>query len=742
MNLFSKRPLCKFTAAYLAALIISVILFDCRLGAILLLLSLGIIGAASALIIKNTKNPELQILPYFMGVMLACIMALLFFTLPYKQAQALHGERCDIECKISEISYKSELNANFFIKITKCNGKDCNIKAKATVWDGGDFSRGDVLQAKASFELPSSMIGGFDEKTYLLSNETFLSCELENVSVISSGKSTSPISALADSIERRLAANLSDNSYALVSALLLGRTSSLDQQISGNFRRLGISHLLAISGMHFTLLIGALSLIIDMFSISFRKRKLIIIIFAVFYMALVGFPMSVCRAGIMVIASALGALLFAKREGVTSLFAAMLLLCLISPYAIFDIGLWLSFAATLCLILISQYQNKKNEARYYLYGGMRVVGYERNEDKKSKIIYYFAVPILAAMSTLPLSAMFFGECSVLGAPATLLLSLPFDIMLLLSLLIGIGITPLAGICDAICQFVISVTGYFAKFDGVTVSLLTPHAIIATAVLFTAAGVIIIAKLQRRTVIKTLVYAVLLFCIIITAGDIASKLSNKDRTHIYFANFQTNDALVLRTANTTLLIDMSNGSSACFDLLAYELSRNGISKFDGVIITDAKARHTQTLAKLMSNYSIGSIYLLPPSNIDGENAQYHIKAAAEKHGVECTTLAKSDRISVDDCEVSVINRSYILGSELPVTYFEIATPKGSVAYIGASFEQTNIPTPQCDVLIFGAHGPKPKQSFKASSNAWVAKPISSYATGDFSVFDGYIRLTLK
>ena len=146
----------------------------------------------------------------------------------------------------------------------------------------------------------------------------------------------------------RLMTQLPDEHLAgLEAAMLLGDRRFLPSNVRDTFRASGVSHLLAVSGLHLSLLCGLLS------AGRFRKYRfwwpslLLRAAAAVFYMALTGFSVSVCRAGAMFLLALLADAWLQPYDLLTSLGVAAVVLGLQNPYAPCEIGFQLSFCAVL-----------------------------------------------------------------------------------------------------------------------------------------------------------------------------------------------------------------------------------------------------------------------------------------------------------------------------------------------------------------------------------------------------------
>jgi competence protein ComEC len=139
----------------------------------------------------------------------------------------------------------------------------------------------------------------------------------------------------------------------IVQALIYGERKQLDEMLLEGYQKLGLIHLLAISGLHVTLLVGAVFfLLIRLFTRETATIMLLIILPV--YIVLTGSSPSVIRA-------CLTAMLFlaANYRKMTllpldTLSIAFLLMLITDPYMLWDVGFQLSFAVTFALILSSQ----------------------------------------------------------------------------------------------------------------------------------------------------------------------------------------------------------------------------------------------------------------------------------------------------------------------------------------------------------------------------------------------------
>ena len=212
-------------------------------------------------------------------------------------------------------------------------------------------------------------------------------------------------------------------------------SGELSQDMTDAFRRTGTSHLLAISGLHLSLISQLLYLLLhQLFRRSLNRDgdssagflpALITIAFVLFYMALTGWSVGVVRAGVMMILCHSGRLLGRRGDSLNSLGLAALILLLPDPRVALNLGFLLSFSATLGLALLSSpltvwiYRRLQRFLRR-----IRVWRLTRLSRRAARYLASsFGVSTAASLLTLPFVLLFFGSFPLIS-PLSNLLSLP------------------------------------------------------------------------------------------------------------------------------------------------------------------------------------------------------------------------------------------------------------------------------------------------------------------------------
>jgi len=138
---------------------------------------------------------------------------------------------------------------------------------------------------------------------------------------------------------------------AVLEALLLGADGRLDQRTDRQFQKTGLYHLLAISGAHVAVVTFLFYSLLSLVIIRKRTIHLVLLAALVFYALLVEGQPSVFRAVIMASVFLLGKLIFADTNLLNTLALSALVLLLLNPFSLEDVGFQLTFLASLSLIL-------------------------------------------------------------------------------------------------------------------------------------------------------------------------------------------------------------------------------------------------------------------------------------------------------------------------------------------------------------------------------------------------------
>ncbi len=220
--------------------------------------------------------------------------------------------------------------------------------------------------------------------------------------------------AMRDAIETFLP----EAEASLCSAVLIGDKYALDQSVKDDFRVVGASHFVVVSGMHFAILC---MLSLGLFRKLFRRRYIyypLTYLVIILYMMITGFQPSVMRSGIMMLILMTGRWAMRQTDSLTSLgVAGFLMPFIFTPYGCGDIGMILSFAATFAIIVWADPIYAKLRIRTkpsHLVTGWLVKGV-------NYLISLISVCLSANILAIPLSVFLFNGFSLMTLLSSLVL---------------------------------------------------------------------------------------------------------------------------------------------------------------------------------------------------------------------------------------------------------------------------------------------------------------------------------
>jgi competence protein ComEC len=242
-------------------------------------------------------------------------------------------------------------------------------------------------------------------------------------------------------------------SSSILEGVILGNKSAVSQDLKDKFRITGLSHIIAVSGMHIVILSSIVMYFLLLLGLWRNQAFYGAVTFILIYVALVGLPSSAIRAGIMGMIYLLGQKLGRQTMSSRIIVLAGILMLLFNPLLLFyDIGFQLSFLAVLGLIYFEPLV--RNFIKFLLNKFLRL----NLQKKYENLLMLFSVTLAAQIFTLPIIIYNFGNISFIS-PLTNMLILPviYYVMLFgfLSSLIGTIWGSLGWLLSLPCYFLLS-----------------------------------------------------------------------------------------------------------------------------------------------------------------------------------------------------------------------------------------------------------------------------------------------
>lgn len=215
----------------------------------------------------------------------------------------------------------------------------------------------------------------------------------------------------------------SEKQAGIITGMMLGNKNCISHDIKADFDRIGVYHLLAVSGIHVSILSSIFTLILKRFRLDEKIIALLSILFVFMFMSVSCFTPSVVRAGIMSIICFLATVIKRKNYPINSLSIAVILISIFNPDIGGNIGFLLSVSASLGILVLSK----------------PFLEYMKGDKKLNPYFYGFGESILVSISanifTFPIIAIYFKKFSLISVVSNILLVLPATMMMFLAFIL-------------------------------------------------------------------------------------------------------------------------------------------------------------------------------------------------------------------------------------------------------------------------------------------------------------------
>ena len=210
--------------------------------------------------------------------------------------------------------------------------------------------------------------------------------------------------------------NLPANSAALIQGMVMGMTDYIPVETHIAMQRSGVAHLFAVSGLHLNIFAAFVLLLLSKFRLSPRVQSLITLACGFAFLAAVGFSASVMRALVMLAIIILARIVSMRADTLNSVGIALLVICIMRPYWVLGMGIWLSAGSCIGIALHTKPVSDRIKARFTAEAGTRR---RRSIDLLADTI---GISVSAYFLTLPLLFLMHGWISITAIIVNVLIS--------------------------------------------------------------------------------------------------------------------------------------------------------------------------------------------------------------------------------------------------------------------------------------------------------------------------------
>lgn len=549
--------------------------------------------------------------------------------------------------------------SNFWVAVDVVEeaGRRMTVSANLILYvseGGAGVHRGDRIRCAARVKVPRrlGLPGEFDFQRYLRLqgiDATGTLASRDDI-VLIRGDSDGRILRRVDLVSERLgdfvrSAVPDVESSSVLSALLLGDQKRIPSELSAQYTRAGVNHILSVSGFH----VGIISFFIVMvvlflacrcerLALRFNLRRIVLLLTLpamLFYLLLTGSAPATARSVIMLAACVIA--LYAERETnpVNALLTAAFLLVAIDPPALFDISYQLSFLALWgIVIMVPPFMER----------------FVTTERAWMRALFQFVAASCAASLATAVPVLFvFNQTSLNGVVTN------FVIVPLLgygAVLVGFCALPFVYLAPPIAQLLLGVAGKLVLLSNQIIRVCAELPVIGFHGITRLDMLLFLLTMVAATFLRKCRYAGL-YCLapaLVAAGLHAAVPSGGDgRLHVIMLSVGQAESLLLKLPDgTTALVDgggylHDTGRDFGARVLAPALGTLGVRRIDYMIMTHAHPDHIGGLPYMAGTLPVGMFWEAAPG---GAGDQYdHLTDELKRKKVSMRRVTAGDMVDL-------------------------------------------------------------------------------------------------
>jgi len=629
-----------------------------------------------------------------LGIAVGIVWFLAYDGLYLNEARAIDGKTRSARIEITDHSFETDYGSGFDGAVS-LNGRSYNVRGYLNGrWE---LQPGDILSGEFEFRLTTD--GGRKEPTFHRGKGIFLIVYQRSECTVTAAEEIAPVhypaiwrQQLTQIIENSLPSDVS----GFAKALLLGDRTDIDYETSTSFKVSGISHVIAVSGLHVAILFGLIYLI------TARRRLLTAVIgipTVLIFAAIAGFSPSVVRASIMQ-CLVMAAMLFDREyDPPTSLAFAALVMLTVNPLVITSVSFQLSVGCMAGIFLFSE----------------RIRGWLM-EDKRlgrwnGRITWWAAssvsVTLSAMVFTTPLVAVYFGAVSLVGIVTNLLTLwvitfIFYGVMLVCAVgCFSTGIAALLGWLVAWpIRYVLTVAGWLAELPLAAVYTKSVYIVMWLVFCY---GLLVVFLCVRKK--QPLLFGCAGIVGLILAVLLSWAEPMLDECRVTALDVGQGQCILLQSEGRTFIVDCGGSHSEdAADIAAETLLSQGISRVDGIILTHYDTDHVGGTEYLLSRIDTDTLFLPFVEDPDGT-----ADVLSQLVGQGTQTVREDTLLTYGDTKLTIFAPvSYKSGNESSMcVLFQtkncdiLITGDRDIRTEGILLRHTNLP--KLEVLIVGHHG---------------------------------------
>jgi len=575
-----------------------------------------------SLIILIYLKVKLKIIVFsFLILILFFSYGLIKFNYLEQYMQQKNTTQCEADGIIVGIS---KVNEQFKTVVIDLKGiKNPKVQLKLYEFEK-EIYPGMELSIKGLFLKPNdkSNIGGYNEKKYMYSNNICGKFYVypNNIKIIHNHDFRRSLGKIYNSIKKYCISKLGKYKGNILAGMLIGAKEEIGIDTIEVFRVSGLSHTMAVSGSHVMYILTPLLFLFSKTKLNRRKYYPIIAIILILFCFLTCLKPSVLRATITVLIMLLADFIYEQYDALNALALSAILLIIINPLSIYDVGFILSYTCVLSILLLYK----------------PLISFFKNNIINNAMVLTLAIQIgiiLVSGKIFYTIYTYSFIVNMLVLPIRMVLTILGWIMYFSHFIFE----PLSNIVSIIVRvmidYILLIANFFSNIKYSTISI----KYISPLVMFIYFTLVIVFLYTKKIKISIIIFSILITCIL-------AQIILTPKFNLVFFDVGQGDSELIQINNKDILIDC--GEYAPLNSIAHFCG----NKLDYIFITHSHTDHIGGVYNIIKRFNVQHI-VIPDVIDEGFDKLYKM---CEKYNIEIIRTKGGDKFTIDEIYINIIN----------------------------------------------------------------------------------------